>query len=108
MAGAAVIAYLYVVIRNDVRRAPAQLAWAGGSAPVMVMQTHQEQECTFVALRSRGGLVVLTLKDDEDHNHRWVWWPDTLDAAGRRALRLAASIGVEPAPTRTTSLNSVV
>ncbi len=99
------LAYLFVLIRNDTQRAPVQLVWSGGAAPVMVIRANQEEEFTFFALHARGGLVVLTLKDGNGHNPRWVFWPDTLDAAGRRALRLAASIGVEAAPTRTTSLN---
>jgi toxin CptA len=37
----------------------------------------------------RGRLVVLTLADDDGRRRRFVWWPDTLDAAGRRTLRLA-------------------
>lgn len=105
IASVVLIAYLFVVIRNDVRRASVQLAWAGGAAPVMVIRANQEEECMFVALHARGGLVVLTLKDGDGRKQRWVWWPDTLDAAGRRALRLAAGIGAEAAPTRTTSLN---
>ncbi len=107
IASVSLLTYLFVVIRNDALRAPVQLAWAGGAAPVMLIREPREQECSFVALHSRGGLVVLTLRDADGQKQRWVWWPDTLDAAGRRALRLVASIGVEAVPRRTTSLNPV-
>ncbi|MEO5596914.1 MAG: hypothetical protein ABIQ97_07185 [Lysobacteraceae bacterium] len=107
IAGVLLLAYMFIVIRTDARRAPVQLAWAGGAAPVMLIRGNQAEEHMFVDLHARGGLVVLTLKDCDGRKQRWVWWPDTLDAAGRRALRLEASIGAEAAPTRTTSLNPV-
>ena len=42
-----------------------------------------------VRLRWRGPLAFLQARDATGRTHRLAWWPDTLDAAGRRALRLA-------------------
>jgi toxin CptA len=41
-------------------------------------------------LRWRGRLAFLRARDTAGHTHRLSWWPDTLEAEGRRALRLAA------------------
>ena len=98
---ALIVAYAIHQLRNEMRRTPAQIAWAGGDAPVViehaVEQGGQGVEYRFVALNIRAGLVVLCVADERGRRSRWVWWPDTLDARGRRALRLAASIDVSSA-----------
>ena len=38
----------------------------------------------------RGPLAFLRARDADGHVHRLAFWPDTLDARGRRALRLAS------------------
>lgn len=53
-------------------------------------------------LHWRGSLAIIEWKEPEIRNgwQRRVFWPDTLDAAGRRELRLAAGHGripVQPA-----------
>jgi hypothetical protein len=40
---------------------------------------------------------VLTLADANGKPRRYIWWPDTLDARSRRALRLALSLREEAA-----------
>jgi toxin CptA len=42
-----------------------------------------------VRLRWRGSLAFFQARDATGRTHRLAWWPDTLDATGRRALRLA-------------------
>lgn len=37
----------------------------------------------------RGPLTILNWKDADGRCHHLLWWPDTLDAAARRELRLA-------------------
>ena len=93
---ALIVAYAANRLRHEMQREPAVVAWAGGDAPVVVEHGAVEQggrseECRFVALNFRAGLVVLCVADEHGRRSRWVWWPDTLDARGRRALRLAAS-----------------
>jgi hypothetical protein len=48
----------------------------------------------------RGRLAFVTAHDVEGRVHRLAFWPDTLDARGRRRLRLAVD-GTEPPPTAT-------
>ncbi|WP_231734445.1 hypothetical protein [Noviluteimonas gilva] len=38
----------------------------------------------------RGTLAFLRARDAQGRTHRLAFWPDTLDARGRRALRLAS------------------
>jgi len=52
-----------------------------------------------VMLRWRGPLAFLWARDLAGRVHRLAWWPDTLDAAGRRALRLAVAAHSPRAPT---------
>ncbi|HZH43101.1 MAG TPA: hypothetical protein VEY50_03340 [Lysobacter sp.] len=81
------------------------------AAPLVgVMQARQElrrprrdvavaTECVHVdgvrvqraAVRWRGPLATLVWTDVGGHEQRLLWWPDTLGAADRRALRLAMS-----------------
>jgi hypothetical protein len=51
-----------------------------------------------VSASFRSGLVVLTLIDAGDRRRRYIWWPDTLDAHGRRALRLALRVETNDTP----------
>ncbi len=113
---AAIVVYALYRMRHEMRREPAVIAWAGGDAPVMVEtgmpeadvvqpgvvqrevaeQGARSNEFRFAALNFRAGLVVMSLTDQRGRRSRWVWWPDTLDARGRRALRLAASTRRDP------------
>jgi toxin CptA len=93
---ALIAAYATFRLRHEMRCETVVISWAGGDAPVVVEHGTLEQggrsvEYRFAALNFRAGLVVLCIADDRGRRSRWVWWPDTLDASGRRALRLAAS-----------------
>ena len=93
-----IVAYATVRFRQEMRREPVGIAWVGGDAPIVVEHGALEQggrseEFRFVALNFRAGLVVLCVADEHGRRSRWVWWPDTLGARGRRALRLAARVG---------------
>ena len=94
--GILIAAFAAYRLRNEMRRARVHIAWAGGDEPVVVERSLQQggraEEFQFVALNIRAGLVVLCLADERGRRTRWTWWPDTLDARGRRALRLAASV----------------
>lgn len=111
VASAVIVAYAGVRLRHEMRREPVVIAWAGGDAPVMVEagvvepggaqheveeQGARSAEFRFAALNFRAGLVVMSLTDQRGRRSRRVWWPDTLDARGRRALRLAASTRRDP------------
>ena len=48
----------------------------------------------------RGPLAVVHLVDGQDVSRRLAWWPDTLPAAARRELRLAAQRGCVSRLTR--------
>lgn len=95
-----IVAYGAYRLRYELRRAPVQIAWAGGDAPIVVEHAVERggrsAEFRFVSLTIRAGLVELCVADERGRRSRWVWWPDTLDARGRRSLRLAASIGRDP------------
>jgi toxin CptA len=94
---ALIAAYATIRLRREIRREPLVIAWAGGDAPVVIEHATGErgglaEEFRFVALNFRAGLVVLCVADKNGRRMRWAWWPDTLDARGRRALRLAANV----------------
>jgi len=44
----------------------------------------------------RGVLAFVRWRDGRGRAHRLVWWPDTLSAASRRELRLAAPVETSP------------
>lgn len=91
-----IIAWSAYRLRHELQRMPMQVTWSGGDAPVVVEpageQGSRSAEYRFVALNIRAGLAMLCVADELGRHTRWVWWPDTLDARDRRALRLAASI----------------
>jgi hypothetical protein len=51
----------------------------------------------FVQVQWRGPLAFLHARDVEGRTHRCAWWPDTLAAKDRRALRLAMDAMRHPA-----------
>lgn len=105
-----VVAYTVVRIRREAQRAPVRIVWPGGDAAVVIelpsahadMQPRGDRgnEFHFVALNFRASLVVLCVADEQGRRSRWTWWPDTLDARGRRALRFAASVQSTPVLTQ--------
>ena len=78
------------------------LAWQGGDTDWQVESNGHIESLRHVGARFRGGLVVLTLADANGKQRRYVWWPDTLDAHGRRALRLAVQVKETITPTQPT------
>lgn len=75
---------------RESRRAPWLLHWPGlDRAATRVIDGH-ETAVTIVAVRMRGPLAGISLNDGSGRITHALWWPDTLDAASRRALRLMA------------------
>jgi len=86
-----VVGYLAWALRREALRQPCSLAWAGGDAPWRVECDGKVAAFRHVDAKVPGGLAVLTLADEAGGRRtRHVWWPDTLDAASRRSLRLAS------------------
>lgn len=66
------------------------IRWSGAGEPALITSAAERWELQAVSLHWRGPLAVLAGRDGKGHSHRIVFYPDTLDGAGRRALRLAA------------------
>ncbi len=96
---ASMLGYAGWLLYRELRRPDCVLAWLGGDAPWQVEYDGRTESLRHVGASFRGGLVVLTLADASDALRRYAWWPDTLDARGRRALRLA--LRVKETATRT-------
>jgi hypothetical protein len=97
-----VLAYAGWLMRHEAHRPGCVLSWLGGDAPWQVEHDGRTEALRHVGASFRGGLVVLTLADAKDKLHRYVWWPDTLDGRGRRALRLAMRVETITTPTQPT------
>ncbi|MCA1714116.1 MAG: hypothetical protein LC715_02970 [Gammaproteobacteria bacterium] len=66
-------------------RTPAQhFVWSVGQV------TRDGEQILEVAVQWRGPLAFVRWRDDVGRLHHRSWWPDTLPAAQRRELRLAA------------------
>lgn len=86
----AVVAFAAFTLWRQFRRAPVELVWAGGDAPWQVVGDGKSRSMHHVEASLRGPIAALTLANAASaRRQRFVWWPDTLDAAGRRSLRLA-------------------
>ncbi|MBS0213959.1 MAG: hypothetical protein JSR26_12420 [Proteobacteria bacterium] len=95
---AAVLAYLGWLLWREGRRAAVELAWVGTAPGWEAIGADGSRRLRHVAARIRGGLALLTVEDPvSGRRQRYLWWPDTLSAHDRRALRLvAASARKEP------------
>ncbi|CAN5709913.1 hypothetical protein BH23PSE2_BH23PSE2_09740 [soil metagenome] len=82
----ATLAYGAALARREWRRPQIELAFSGDKSPILV----DGEPVAEVLLRWRGPLAFLRWRDSNGRRHRLVWWPDTLPAATRRELRLAA------------------
>lgn len=69
------------------RAAPRRLCWIAGRAPEI-----DGVAAPGAVLRWRGALAFLRWRDADGRTRRLAWWPDTLPAAARRELRLAAAV----------------
>lgn len=72
--------------RAELRRPPRRLRFAGtrawlDDAPIAQLRLHW-----------RGPLARLEFRTGDGRRGRLLWWPDCLDAHGRRELRLAATV----------------
>lgn len=87
------------------RRQPAcRIVWAGRGKPAlvesqMIAATENPQRIDAISVHLRGPIAVLAGLDERGRQRRWVWYPDTLCPATRRALRLAASAPVNSPST---------
>jgi toxin CptA len=99
---ACVIAYAGWLLLRESRRPNSVLSWLGGDAPWQVECDGRNESLRYVGASFRGGLVVLTLADADNKTRRHLWWPDTLDARGRRALRLAMRAETVVTPVQAT------
>jgi len=99
---ASVTAYAGWLLYREARRPNSVLSWHGGDAPWQVECAGRTESLRFVGASFRGRLVVLTLADADNARRRYLWWPDTLDARGRRALRLAMRVEAVVTPTQPT------
>jgi toxin CptA len=70
------------------RRARPVLAFRGEDAVVEV----DGAAVTATEVCWRGPLAFVSWRDGHGRRHRLSWWPDTLPAASRRELRLAAPL----------------
>ena len=90
------LAYSGWQLRREFRRPRCVLCWRGGESEWLVESSGRVQSLRHVGAAIRGGIAVLTLADPTGRQRRYVWWPDTLDARGRRALRLAIASRAQP------------
>lgn len=75
---------------RESRRAPWLLHWPGLDRTATRVIDGHETAVTIVAVRARGPLAGISLNVGSRRISHALWWPDTLDAASRRALRLMA------------------
>lgn len=76
--------------RREQRRPPVTLLVTGATVSIM---NGSEEGVALLAprLREQGPLTLLCARTPGGRTLRLAWWPDTLDAAGRRQLRLAVA-----------------
>jgi len=78
--------------RHEARRAHRMLVIDSAGA------TLDGESLAQLVLRWRGPCAFLAARGKAGRIHRLAWWPDTLDAAARRALRLALANHSPSAP----------
>jgi toxin CptA len=95
-------AYLGWLLNRELRRADCALSWSGGDASWQIECNGRTEALRHVGAVFRGRLVVLTLADEVGRTRRYLWWSDTLDVRGRRALRLTMLVKQTTTPTQPT------
>jgi toxin CptA len=85
LAGIACASGLWLA-RREARKPARLLSWPSGDAPVLLDGEPLRQ----AELHWRGPLAFLRWRGHGGRAGRLDWWPDTLPAAQRRELRLAA------------------
>lgn len=76
--------------RSESRKPNLSFVWRGRDAPV----TLAGNPIRDVALQWRGSLAFVRWREQTGRIRRVSWWPDTLSAASRRELRLAAPVDI--------------
>ncbi|KRB08664.1 hypothetical protein ASD86_04895 [Lysobacter sp. Root690] len=79
---------------RELRRPARSLVIRGGRA------TLAGEAIADLRLHWRGWLARLDFTGPDGRRQRLLWWPDTLDAAGRRELRLAVAVTAPARDTR--------
>jgi len=97
-----VLVYAGWLLYLELRRQDCVLSWSGGEAAWQVECNGRTEPLRHVGATLRGSLVVLTLADEAGGTRRYLWWSDTLDVRGRRALRLALRVKETVTPTQPT------
>ena len=78
-------------IRRDASLAPVSLRIADDGAWLVLLEPLQRPRLLAPCqVQVRGGLAWVRARGTDGRSRAWAWWPDTLDAAGLRKLRLAA------------------
>ncbi|KFN42899.1 hypothetical protein N789_12275 [Arenimonas oryziterrae DSM 21050 = YC6267] len=77
-------------IQREVRRPSLSVILHGDEAQIRANPDGELKCWRGVELRFRGRLASLSGRDTAGRKHHLLWWPDTLPAAARRALRLYA------------------
>jgi hypothetical protein len=75
---------------RESRRRHWLLHWPGLDRSAIQLIDGREIPITLCAVQLRGPLAGVSLNDGSRRITHVLWWPDTLDAASRRALRLMA------------------
>jgi len=83
---ACVSAYGLWVAGRESRKPVLSFVWPGTDVPV----TLDGEPIRDVGLQWRGSLAFVRWRDETGRIRHANWWPDTLSAAARRELRLAA------------------
>ncbi len=86
--GVAVAGYGGWLLWREWTRQPAELCWDPAADGWQITCTGRSETLRHRSLHLRGGIAVLVLAGDDGALRRYLWWPDTLDGDGRRALRL--------------------
>jgi hypothetical protein len=97
-----VLVYAGWLLHREAHRPDCVLSWPGGDAPWQVEHQGRTESLRHVGASFRGGLVVLTLAGADHKLRRHLWRPGTLDARGRRALRLAMRVEADVTPVQPT------
>ncbi len=101
VAGSVVVCgYIGWLLLRELHRSECVLTWQGSDADWQVESDGGTESLRQVDASFRGGLVVLTLAEANGKRRRYAWWPDTLDACGRRDLRLAMQVKKTITPTQ--------
>ncbi|KRA74213.1 hypothetical protein ASD78_11990 [Lysobacter sp. Root667] len=80
---AAALSYSAWLARRELRSRPQWMVVAADAVRLDGVALDQ------ATLEWRGPLALLRYRDGDGRPRQRIWWPDTLDAAGRRELRLA-------------------